>query len=90
MLTVFTRNEFHFVLALLWQVIPVTLYLYKWLCLLGALDGNETRTALVIVRAFLVDLVSKAILSDESRNWHPIDSINLHRLHGIEFDWTLE
>ena len=53
--------------------------------LFGAFDRDEVWTTLLIVRAFLVDLIPKTLVCRVSWQRKLVDLINLHRCELIEF-----
>ena len=63
-----------------------TLDLDVRLGLLGALDGDETWTALLIISSFLLNLVPQALLGGVGWYGQLVNLIDLHGWHLVEFE----
>ena len=83
-LDVLAYNELQVVAHLLRQRISGTSDFNVGLSLLGALNCDEIRAALLVIGAFLLDLITKTFLGGKGRNRQLVDLVNLHWRHVVE------
>ena len=89
MLPVFARDQLKLIALLSRYTVRQllkTLDLDVRLGLLGALDGDETWTALLIICSFFLDLVPQALFGGIGRHGQLVDLIDLHGGHLIKFE----
>ena len=79
-LLVVTSDELEVVPGFLRQVVRIALNLDVGLRLLGALDLDEAGTALLVLRALLLDLVAQPILGGIRWHWNFVHLVHHKRV----------
>ena len=90
-LLVLACDQFEVIARLRWQSeLQEALNLDVGLGLLWTLHCDEAGTALLIIGAFLLDLIAKALFGGKGGHGEFVDLIHLHRLHLIKLKRPLD
>ena len=90
-LNIFAGNKLKIILSFHVQyILFCAFYLNIRLSLFRALDSDERRTGLFIVRTFLLNLIAETFFCVVCWYWQFINLIHLHWRHLIKLSWSLQ